>query len=68
MTTIPVVLLSLCCDADVVMGGRTTHYFTCVRCGKSCDVYHAEKGVERPARNKMVGRGKEGARWKEKKL
>lgn len=52
------ILLSVCCDAEVLMGGKTTRYYVCVKCGEACDVTmetpDTKKAVRRPRRDKMV--------------
>lgn len=51
-------LLSFCCDAEVIVRGRTTHYYECPKCGHACDVYEREKSIDEAPRDKMVRRGK----------
>ncbi len=29
---------SKCCNAPVKVEGRTTHYYVCEKCGKTCDI------------------------------
>lgn len=29
---------SKCCNADVKVEGKTTHYYVCLKCGKDCDI------------------------------
>lgn len=29
---------SKCCNANVKIEGKTTHYYVCLKCGKTCDV------------------------------
>lgn len=31
--------LSRCCNSLVIVGGETTHYYVCLFCAKTCDVY-----------------------------
>jgi hypothetical protein len=58
MGTIKHVLLSMCCDAPVIVKGRTTRYYICTACGEPCDAYQveAEKDVSKPPRDKMARR------------
>lgn len=32
------IMKSKCCNADVRVAGKTTHYYVCEKCGKDCDV------------------------------
>ncbi len=55
------ILLSMCCDAEALVRGKTTHYYTCSACGEPCDVTQEDaetKSVERAPRDKMMRRAK----------
>jgi hypothetical protein len=51
------ILMSVCCEAEALVGGKTTHYYTCPVCGQPCDVYQAGKSVDKPPKDKMIRRG-----------
>jgi hypothetical protein len=36
---------SLCCNSKVVVRGKTTMYYVCLKCGEACDVYYTERKV-----------------------
>jgi hypothetical protein len=31
--------LSNCCNAKIIVRGKVTHFYVCLKCGKACDVY-----------------------------
>ena len=35
---------SKCCGEDVIVEGSFTHYYSCDKCGKPCDIGLIEKG------------------------
>jgi predicted nucleic acid-binding Zn ribbon protein len=55
-------LRSACCRAEVLVKGKTTHYYTCTECGDACDVTQEDtaktttkdRAIDAPPRDKMM--------------
>jgi hypothetical protein len=37
---------SECCNAEVVVAGKTTHYYICIKCNNICDAYLKAKNQD----------------------